>query len=160
MTSAAIEQAPDPDSLASRAYDQPDYVDRFSIAVENGSYADVDEVVTAWFSRQPWWIRVVSTNALTKSRVLADLESGELRPGTSVGAWELVDRTDEEIMFGESMGFMEYRVSFRLTEEPTIEVSNAVRYLWTRTGPLYFKVVRPFHKRFIRMMLAILAHTG
>lgn len=150
---------PNPNALATRAYERPDYLDRFTVDVGDCGYGDVDAAVAAWFMRQPWWIRLLSTNVLRRSRIEAALATGQLQVGTHVGAWAIIARTPDEIMFGESMGFMEYRVSFCFSGPAgkTVEVANAVKYLWPRTGPFYFALVKPLHKRFLRLMLGLLA---
>jgi hypothetical protein len=74
-----------------------------------------------------------------------------------VGSWEVVERSDDEIVFGDSLGFMQYRFSFRRIDDEHIEAATAVRYRWRRTGRFYFALVRPFHRRFVAHALARVA---
>ncbi|MFV1991978.1 MAG: DUF2867 domain-containing protein, partial [Acidimicrobiales bacterium] len=134
----------------------PDYQDRFIIETTPGQYASVDQVATDWFTKQPGWIRLLSTNTRSSASIESAIVDGGFQVGTSVGSWKVVARNEDEIVFGERMGFMEYCYSLALrADEPvTIEGSTVVTYLWRRTGRFYFALVRPMHRRFIRFLLA------
>ncbi len=156
MTGAEIvEQIPREDSLARTLCELPDYQDRFSVETTPSQYATVDQVAADWFTKQPAWLRLVSTNTRSSTGIDAEIAEGGFRVGTSVGSWKVVARSESEIVFGESMGFMEYNYSLSLpSDEPhTIEGSTSVRYLWRRTGRFYFALVRPIHRRFVRYLL-------
>jgi len=67
----------------------------------------------------------------------------------------VIERDGHEIVFGDDLGFMQYRIGFRLGQSAnTIEAATAVSYLWPRTGPIYFALVRPFHKLFVKYALS------
>ncbi len=152
--SAVTEGEADPGSLVGAIFESPDYRDRFCIRVRPGQYGVVDEVVTDWFIKQPAWIRLLSTNTVSRSGIDATMRGGGYTVGDNVGSWKVVGRNDNEIVFGDSMGFMEYRFSLRLLErEFLVEGSTAVRFLWHRTAKYYFALVRPFHRLFIRHLL-------
>jgi len=156
LASPLVSQAaPDAGSIVTSIYDSPDYLDRFVTDVAPGAFDSVDDVATAWFTGQPTWLRVASTNTLTERALQDSITAGGYRTGTSVGAWKIIDRNDDEIVFGDDMGFMQYRFSLRLDASATqIEAATAVKYLWPRTGRLYFALVRPFHTRFVKAGLA------
>jgi Protein of unknown function (DUF2867) len=153
---AVVEQTPKDESLARSLCDLPDYQDRFSVETTPGQYATVDQVAADWFTKQPSWIRLISTNTLSSAGIESEIAEGGFRVGTTVGSWKVVARNGHEIVFGESMGFMEYNYSLSLSADKpnTIEGSTVVRYLWRRTGRFYFALVRPLHRRFIRFLLA------
>lgn len=143
-------------TLIDTVYTDPDYADRFAIEVAPGRFATVDDVATSWFTRQPAWIRLLSTNSLLRGGVIAACRDNGYAPGTSVGSWEVIDRSDDEIVFGDHLGFMEFRTSFRLRPGCThdnLEARTVVRYVWRRTGRFYFALVRPAHRRFMRFLL-------
>ncbi len=141
------------DSLVASIYENPDYLDCFVAAVGPDTFERVDDVATAWFMGQPAWLRLLSTNTLSKGAVEDAIARG-YRVGDTVGSWEIITRNDEEIVFGENMGFMQYRMSFRLPSAgDRIEAGTAVRFLWHRTGKFYFALVQPLHPRFVKMVL-------
>lgn len=150
-----VQAQPDGTSIVARIYESPDYLDRYIAEVDPGRFETVDDVAHAWFIGQPAWLRLLSTNAVSARRLSRAIATGRFQCGTSVGSWEVIDRNTEEIVFGESMGFMQYRFSFRLVDPGgSIEAATAVKYLWPRTGPLYFTLVKPFHRKFINLVLA------
>ena len=146
---------PDDDSLVGSLYDRPDYRDQFAITVPTGTYASVDEVATDWFMKQPAWIRLLSTNTMSRKAVETAASAGRYEIGAAVGSWVVIERNEQEIVFGDNMGFMEYRFSIRLLtgDTETVEGSTAVRFLWRRTGRFYFALVRPLHRRFVKYLL-------
>jgi hypothetical protein len=161
MTVTIIESDPRKHSLVSTIYDSPDYLDRFVAEVEPNRFATVDEVATAWFIEQPAWIRLISTNTFSTRRISNAVSSGRFQSGTSVGSWQVIDRNDNEIVFGDDMGFMQYRFAFHLNETAdAIEAATAVRYLWPRAGRFYFMLAKPVHRRFIRYLLARTANAS
>jgi len=141
--------------LIASCYEEPDYRDRFAVAIEPDQYRSVDEVVSDWFSKQPTWILALSANTLSRTRVDAAIEEGGYAVGDSIGSWKVIARNDSEIVFGDNMGFMEYRYSFRLIDGSpgSVEGATAVKFLWRRTGRFYFALVRPLHRRFIKTLL-------
>ncbi len=53
-------------------------------------------------------------------------------------------RNQDEIVFGDHMGSMEYRFSFRLcSERSRVEGATAVKFVWRRSGRSYRWLVQP-----------------
>ena len=154
LSNSVHEREPRSDSIAG-LQSRWDYRDRFVIPTTTDQYANVDQVVTDWFLKQPRWLRLLSTNTMSQAGIDQAITLGRFRVGSAVGSWRVVRRDDQEIVFADSMGFMEYWVSFLLPVEQTstVEASTAVRYLWPRSGRFYFALVRPLHRRFIRLLL-------
>ena len=76
-------------------------------------------------------------------------------PGEAIGAWIIYHRNADEIVFGESLGFMTYRFSLSLkhdTQSDTVVVSTVAK-LNDRFGKLYFSIVKLMHKRFVKLTL-------
>ncbi|GBE24777.1 hypothetical protein BMS3Bbin02_01052 [bacterium BMS3Bbin02] len=149
------EVVPLTDSLIASIFENADYRDGFRVSLSRDPHAGIEGFVTDYFRNQPAWLRLVSMNTMSLSKLARAIGDESYRPGTAIGSWKIYERSTDEIVFGDSMGFMEYRFSLRLSrKEPcSVEVSTSVRYLWRRTGRFYFAIVRPWHKRFIRMSL-------
>lgn len=149
-----LESEADRASLVGSTFDRPDYEDRFCIDVRPGQYRVVDEVATDWFDKQPALLRLLSTNSISRKGVEAATRDGGYAVGSAVGSWKVYQRDDNEIVFGDNMGFMEYRFSLRLADPPVaVEGATAVKFLWRRSGKFYFAIVRPLHRRFIKYLL-------
>ncbi len=152
--SRVTECQPDDNSIVGSIHPNADYLDRFQISCKPGQYTSVDEVASDWFVKQPAWIRLLSTNTVTKKGVTQAIENGGYSEGSSVGSWKVIDRDDQEIVFGDSMGFMEYRFSLRLQDNnQLVEGATSVQYLWRRAGKFYFALVKPMHRLFIQYLL-------
>ncbi len=157
-TSGVIQELePDVSSLISTQFNPADYRDRFTISVDSDHYHSVDDVVTDWFTKQPMWLRALSTNSFSRAKVEQAISKKPFKVGDRIGSWEIVDRNGNEIVFGDDMGFMTYRFSFRLIDQGATQVEGAtsVKFLWRRSGRFYFGLVRPFHRRFVKLALRI-----
>ena len=144
-------------SLAASAFDQPDYRDAFQVQQPDTSWRDVDEIARAFFLGQPRWIAIVSMNLGSRADLEAALATTTFDVGTSVGSWKVYDRDDAEIVFGDDMGFMEYRFALRQVDKRTATGSTSVRYRWPRVSGFYFGLVKPFHRRFIPIAMRNMA---
>lgn len=159
---AVTQQQPDRASCVGRAFDTLDYRDLFSVALPPGRFADVDAMARVFFSSQSRWFPLISMNT-TPARMRRHLAATNFALGSRVGSWKVFDRSEDEIVFGDHMGFMEYRFSLSLRTavlpEPgdVAQGSTAVRFVWRRTGRFYFELVKPFHRWFVRTTLQRLA---
>lgn len=142
--------SPSTDTLVESSYDRPDYRDAYLIA--NPHDVTVEQFASGFFLSQPAWLARVSMNlGGGQSRRAAIGDAGYL-VGSSVGSWKVHERSEDEIVFGEHMGFMEYRFSVLRRADGDIEASTVVKYL-KRFAPFYFTVVKPFHRGFIKVAL-------
>lgn len=162
MKTLAIECAPRAHGLIERwtGAGSADYSDRFTVAVGPGQYATVDDVVVDRFKKQPLWFRVMRTKAWSL-RSLDLALADEFAVGSAVGSWEVVGRTDDEIVFHDSLRFTEFWFSFLLNQVSltpvslnTVEASTSFRHRWRLTGPVLFVFVRPGHRRLVPQLLA------
>lgn len=144
------------DTLVAAMYDEPDYRDAFLIP---GNWHNVEEFTTAFFTGQPRLLARLSMNS-SPAVIRAAVGDQSYAEGSSVGSWRVHGRSDREIVFGDDMGFMEYRFSFRLRDDEQIEASTAVKYKSARMGPIYFSIVKPFHRRFVAIALRNAAKTA
>ncbi len=140
---------PTPGTLVESAYVAPDYVDAFLVTSTSRS---VDEFAAAYFVGQPGWIAKVSMNMGDKQSRIEAMEDHDFAAGTNVGSWRIHDRSENEIVFGEHMGFMECRFSMLRHDNGDIEAGTTVKCL-KKFGPIYFAAVKPFHRLFVKMAL-------
>jgi hypothetical protein len=145
---------PTPGTLVDTAFTSADYRDEFVVSTAT-AHERVDDFARAYFLAQPGWLSLVSSGIWAKEKRQALLAGHRFDAGSSIGSWKVYDRTDDEIMFGDNMGFMEYRFSMRLDPEDgqRIFASTAVHYLWRRTGRFYFALAKQAHTRFVPFAL-------
>jgi len=142
--------APIADTLIAEAYETPDYIDAFRVTSNHGSR--VEDFATGFFLSQPRWLAKISMNLGDDRSRRQAIDRGDYAVGTFVGSWMVQGRNADEIMFGEQMGFMEYRFSFLQQPGGSVIASTSVKYL-ERFGHVYFGLVKPFHRGFIRVAL-------
>jgi hypothetical protein len=137
-------------TLIAAAYPAPDYRDAF--LVNSGCNDRIEDFATNFFLRQPRWIAKVSMNLGGGTSRLEAIGAGGYPDCSSVGSWKVHGRSENEIMFGDHMGFMEYRFSVLQRTDGCIEAVTVVKYL-KRFGHIYFAIVKPFHRAFIKIAL-------
>jgi hypothetical protein len=146
---------PASDSLVARAFPKVDYRDAVRAGLPKGRFMDINAFARQYFLAQPAWLRTISMNTPQRSKIVRAVEQTRFQVGDRIGSWQVHDRNEEEIVFGESLGFMQYRFSLRFrpgAEADAVEASTAVR-LTGRLGLVYFAIVRLLHKRFVRQTL-------
>lgn len=148
-----IEIEPTRHTLVDQAYPDADYRDAFHVGCARHDFATVGDFATAYFMNQPRWLSLVSMNISSRDKLEQALGDHSFSQGSQVGSWKVHGRTDDEILFGDNMGFMEYRFSFTRRADGDIEASTAVKYRWRRLSHLYFTLVKPAHKRFVPISL-------
>lgn len=141
--------SPSSGTLIESIYDDPNYRDTYLIPAVDTA---VDEFATGFFLSQPRWLARVSMNLGDESSRRAAIGRGDYAVGSSIGSWQIHGRASDEIVFGEHMGFMEYRFSLFERPDGAIEATTSVKYL-NRFAPLYFGVVKPFHRGFTKIAL-------
>ncbi len=140
-------------TLVAASFTEPDYRDGFDVILGEDGVDDVAEFARAYFLSQPRWLSLVSMNLVTRQRLVEEVGDGDFAMGDTIGSWKVFDRSDDEIVFGDHMGFMEYRFSFRRVDRHLVQASTSVKYVWPRVGPVYFGLVKPMHVRFVLMSL-------
>lgn len=158
MTSPHITPcAPSPDTIIAACYEQPDYSDAYVVGTANVD--DVATFATQFFLSQPSWLAKVSMNTPRRQQRIDAIASGDYELGSTVGTWKVHGRSNDEIVFGEHMGFMEYRFSFLRRPDGQVEASTSVQYV-RRFGRIYFAIVKPFHIGFVKVALRNAASAG
>lgn len=141
-------------SLVYNAFEKIDYRDAFKLSFDKDTFINIDEFASQYFRSQPLWLRLISMNTLSKEKMEENLKKSNFQNDTNIGSWKIFNRNENEIVFGESMGFMDYRFSMRLDKNTTddLEVSTVVT-LNSFMGKYYFAVVKLMHKKFVKLSL-------
>ena len=145
------EITPSTTTIVAGIFEAPEYRDAF--LVEKPGHPTVADFATAFFLHQPRWLALVSMNLRSAEHRLHALGDRVYAQGDSVGSWRVHHRSDDEIVFGENMGFMEYRLSFHQRSDGDVEASTVVKYSSPRLSALYFGIVKPLHRRFVPLAL-------
>jgi hypothetical protein len=152
-------------SLAMRSLPHLDFADAFRCQLPEDQPQNIDSVTRAIFLTMPQWVvqllelrNVIVRPFGLKTSIDAVPSSNqeELQPGTAVGAFEILDRRqNEEIMLGEDDKHLDYRVSIQFEREEKkcwVVVSTVVKFNnWL--GRAYFVPVRPVHKIIVPAMM-------
>jgi len=148
------EIAPNKTSLVYNAFDVVNYRDAFKIISPKDTFKNIDDFANKYFTSQPNWLRLISMNTVSKEKMKENLKKSNFQINTKIGSWKIFNRNENEIVFGESMGFMDYRFSMRLDKGITddIEVSTIVTFNW-KLGKYYFAIVKLMHKKFVLLSL-------
>lgn len=144
---------PNPNSLIYNAFEDVYYRDAFKIDLIDKQYSDIKKFAKSYFLSQPFYLRGLSFNCFSKKNIQNDINKSNFQIATSIGSWKIYDRDTNEIVFGESMGFMDYRFSMNLNRKTnTIEVSTVVQ-INSFMGRYYFALVKLLHRKFVLMSL-------
>jgi hypothetical protein len=143
------EITPTQDTLASKEFTQIDYHDSFEI---QGTFGNVDAFAQCYFLSQPSWLSLVSMNLFSTKSIQKAIDKSAFKKGSAIGSWKIYTRDENEIVFGDDMGFMEYRFFMLWVDETTVRVGTVVQYKG-RFGKYYFALVKLMHKKFVRMSL-------
>jgi hypothetical protein len=144
------------DALIQSALPDADYHDAHEVKITSGRFTTIEEFARAYFLAQPAWLRTISMNQPSRAKLERTVNIAKFEPGESIGSWRIYMRNADEIVFGESLGFMTYRFSLRLkrgTDTDTI-IASTVAKMNNPLGKMYFAIVRLVHKRFVRLSLA------
>lgn len=150
-------------SLVESALTPVDYVDAFSVEVPTGSFRDVDTLARACMHVPRWvdallWLRnrIVARFGLQVPHDGAQRDQeGSIRPGSAVGIFLVLARSDGELLMGLDDKHLDFRFSLLLrtsTQGERAIATTTVRFnnVW---GRLYFAFVKPFHRIIVPAML-------
>jgi len=149
-----VEQNINTSILAYKEFEHIDYEDCFKIT--DTSFRGVDEFAKEYFLSQPMWLNIISQGMFSKK----EIHKNRFQKNTCIGSWKIFNRNKNEIVFGDNMGFMEYRFSMLFKEKTNkIEVSTVVQYK-SIMGKYYFALVKLMHKKFIILSLENVTKTS
>ncbi|MBE9190005.1 DUF2867 domain-containing protein [Gloeocapsopsis crepidinum LEGE 06123] len=151
-------------SLAGCSLTHIDFADAFKCQLPENQPQNIDSVTRAIFLRMPQWITALLglRNVIVRPfglKISIDIEPSygqdELKPGTAVGVFEVLNRRLDEIMLGEDDKHLNYRVSVQLEREEGkcwVIISTVVKFNnWL--GRAYFVPIKPVHKIILPAML-------
>lgn len=137
--------------LAYKEFKQIDYVDCFKIT--GIGFNGIDEFAKEYFLSQPLWLNIASQGIFSKKNIKNKIIESKFQKNTCIGTWKIFNRNKNEIVFGDDMGFMEYRFSIVYKPKTNrIEVSTLVHYK-SIMGKYYFALIKRMHKKFIIISL-------
>ncbi len=139
------------DMLINTALEQIDYSDCFVENIDIIQFETIDIFVKKYFETQPRWLAMISMNIFSKRGMQKALKNNFFTVNNSIGSWKIYLRNDKEIVFGDDMGFMEYRFSMRL-DNNRLRVSTIVQYKG-KMGKYYFSIVKLLHQKFVLISL-------
>ncbi len=141
-------------SLVYTSFNKIDYRDAFKIKYIKNTFQNIDEYAKVYFLSQPTWLRLISMNTISKQKIIESVNQSNFQIDSNIGSWKIFTRNDKEIVFGDSMGFLDYRFSMRLdkTQTDDIEVSTVIK-LNGFMGKYYFAGVRLMHTKFVIISL-------
>jgi hypothetical protein len=146
VTDAAIPS----DSLVARALDRIDYSDAYAAPLPSGVSSAV-ELARAIFSRPaPMWVRILFAIRNAGARVVG-LRAAP-RPDSIVPIGNIYQTRDDEVLFGLDDKHLDYRASILVRGGRGIFATTVKMH--GLLGRIYFAMVRPFHGRIVRNLLA------
>ncbi len=134
------------------SFDRIDYRDHFQVTSESEHFDDIDLFARTFFLNQPSWLTRVSAG-IGKKRVRSLVRDATFAAGSSVGSWQVYERSEHSITFGEDMGIMAYRVIYTWIDSTTVDVRTEVMQQSRWLGKFYWALASRMHLRFLPMML-------
>jgi hypothetical protein len=142
-------------SLVRAAFEKTSFEDAWAVELPQGASYDVDALARVLAQSAPRWAdrlmwlrdRIVSVVGLrTSEEAPPGTSRAPLRAGDKVSIFEVLDRTDDEILFGADDKHLDFRASLLVQhgDAPSVVLSTVVRYN-NALGRVYFFFVRPFH---------------
>lgn len=145
------------DSTANHANVAPvpsvDYRDHFVLHLEAGRFDSIRDFTRALTTRQPGWLTRVSMGPSSAAASEAARDADPFERGSAVGNWQVIDRTDTSVTFGEDMGFMTYRMIYTWCSPDRVSARTEVMLTRRWFGGLYWAAARLMHRRFVPIML-------
>lgn len=127
-----------------------DYLDAYQRRFPSLAGIDLEQVAAAIFSGPEWTNRLMAARDRICGRFgLKTVPKGSALP------FELIAKTDEELLLGEDDKHLDFRVLIRVEpaeEESLLTLATAV-HLRNLGGRAYFFMVKPFHRVIVRSSL-------
>ncbi len=141
-----------------------DYIDSYSADI-NTKPLTIEQVGKSFFQASPEWVnallllrdRVVGFLGLKIGRDVSDkqrlIANFKCEVGERVALFKVIDKNQDEVIFGENDKHLDFRVSLFLDKQKdTLTVSTVVKFNnWM--GRLYFVPVLPFHKIIVPVII-------
>ncbi len=152
-----------------------DYLDSYSVTINNQDGLSVDELATRIFSSSPSWVKALMMlrDVIVKPlglKTASELEGhNELQAphknisyqsGDRLALFPVIQRSDKEIVMGENDKHLYFRVSVYVKDHDnpnpqTVYVTTTIVQFHNHLGKAYFIPVKPFHKAIVKQGLKI-----
>lgn len=143
-----------------------DYWDSFAIGVDPNVELQPEILVKAFFDTTPGWVKlllgirnaIVGVMGLKTSGPDAakkSLSDFKFEVGESIGLFRILEKSDNEILFGEDDKHLNFQISLLKGEDAVSQIvylSTVVKFN-NIFGKIYFLPVKPFHKLIVPRML-------
>ena len=145
-----------------------DYLDSYA-ATLNASDIAIEQVGKAFFTASPAWVdqllvlrnRLVAfvglkvPNAGTKEDVLRNFKC---EFGESVALFNVISKTENEVIFGEDDNHLDFRVSLFLDRQNNLLVVSTLVKIHNTLGRFYMFAIKPFHKMIVPALTKGMTH--
>ena len=141
-------------SLINDEIDSPVYMDALKFNIPSDENIDIQNMVRSFFNSQPLWLLAIMINIISKHKLKLSLQQNTFIEGARVGHWKVSSSSNTEIVFGESLGFIEHRLSFYKVNNKKNEfmtMSSVKTYNWF--GKIYFFFVKLVHLKLIKLAI-------
>ncbi len=159
-----------PNSLIYKAI-RVDYEDTFAIDIPSKKVIHPEDLVPLFFDVFPSWFKVLMHLRETIAKMIglktahgidiqAQLDNFKGQKGESIALFHVFDRSEEEILMGETDKHLDFRLSFfsKMKEANLYQVSLATTVQYNGfLGKLYFFFVKPFHRLIVPIILKKIA---
>lgn len=154
------------DELIGQLPQSMDYLDAFSIQIPSTYQIGGVAMVRLFFDSIPWWtkallgirewtVRWIGLKTTQDVDLAKELAQFEGKPGDSIGLFQVLGRSEQELMTGESDKHLDFWLSFigRPSEEAfEMKLATAVVFHgWL--GRWYFAPVKPLHRIIVPAVL-------
>lgn len=138
------------------------YADSYSASLA-AKDLPIEKVGKSFFTATPTWVdclleirnRIVSTIGLkvpgagTKEEVLRNFNC---EVGERVGLFNVIAKTEDEVIFGEDDKHLDFRVSLFLDRQNNLLIVSTIVQIHNWIGSLYLLLIMPFHKLIVPMI--------
>jgi len=156
------------DSILNTGNLKIDFCDSFESSFDVKEKTTIQVIGKAFFTSAPKWVdqllhlrnRLVQKLGLkingSKEEMLSQLESFNCEPGQQIGLFKVFDKNDNEIILGEDDKHLDFKISLYLqtleSNRNKLIISTSVKFN-NKFGRFYFKVIKPFHRVVVPVML-------
>lgn len=155
------------DSLVGMSFGAFDYSDAFYVVLRNEKHFSIDRMFSCFMSFSPTWLKalvkfrnfIVSFVGLKTGDLAVEKVPDNYLKGSRLGVFNIIDRNQNEIVFGENDKHLNFESSLFLRNENGITILFSITVVKYNnfTGRFYFFFVRPFHRIIVSYSLKRLA---
>ena len=126
-------------------------MDALKFELSSSEKVDIADMVRNFFNSQPRWLLAIMINIISKNKLEESLERNNFTQGSKVGHWKVSKANKAEIVFGESLGFIEHRLSFcKINNDKNEFMTMSSVKTHNRFGKFYFFFVKLVHMKLVK----------